>query len=213
MSQSVVWNYFGNRNDDIDQKQVLCRECLAIVQQKGSTTNLFSHLIRRHNALYNKCIKLNIAIRIAEYLYSEYDFFPISYTKVWIKRTNKEAHFKILHSSTHSRLFDSRHDDRPWWVGSCGTSWGHNAPCSSCCTQRWWGFFFSRTGPKEQFGPGSLMHFMHKQTTPTHTEEDWCEESDSLMHVVMLGDTVAQWIALEPHSQTVLGSIRRVSTV
>ena len=57
------------------------------------------------------------------------------------------------------------------------------------------------------------MHFIHKQTTPTHTEEDWCEESDSLMHVVMLGDTVAQWIALEPHSQTVLGSIRRVSTV
>ena len=57
------------------------------------------------------------------------------------------------------------------------------------------------------------MHYIHKQTTPTHTEEDWCEESDSLMHVVMLGDTVAQWIALEPHSQTVLGSIRRVSTV
>lgn len=53
---SVVWKYIGYRKDDVDQKQVLCRQCLAIVATtRGNTTNLFDHLNQHHKALYDEC--------------------------------------------------------------------------------------------------------------------------------------------------------------
>lgn len=53
---SVIWKYFGYKKDDADQKQVLCRECLAVVATtRGNTTNLFDHLSRHHKALYDEC--------------------------------------------------------------------------------------------------------------------------------------------------------------
>ena len=55
-TKSVEWNYFGDRKDNVDQKQVLCRVGLEIVApKKGNTTHLFSHLISHLKALYNEC--------------------------------------------------------------------------------------------------------------------------------------------------------------
>ncbi len=55
-ASSIIWKYFGYRKDDVDQKQVLCRECRAVVATtRGNTTNLFDHLSRHHRALYDEC--------------------------------------------------------------------------------------------------------------------------------------------------------------
>ncbi|XP_076866871.1 E3 SUMO-protein ligase ZBED1-like [Brachyhypopomus gauderio] len=55
-STSDIWNYFGYRKDDVDQKQCLCRQCLAVVATtRGNTTNLFDHLKRHHKALHDQC--------------------------------------------------------------------------------------------------------------------------------------------------------------
>ncbi|XP_038590224.1 E3 SUMO-protein ligase ZBED1-like [Micropterus salmoides] len=52
----MVWNYFGYRKDDIDQTQVLCRQCLVVVATtRGNTTNLFDHLNRHHKAQNDQC--------------------------------------------------------------------------------------------------------------------------------------------------------------
>ncbi len=55
-ASSIIWKYFGYRKDDVDQKQVLCRECRAVVATtRGNTTNSFDHLSRHHRALYDEC--------------------------------------------------------------------------------------------------------------------------------------------------------------
>ena len=53
---SVIWNYFGYKEDDIDQTGVLCRQCLAsVATTRGNTTNLFiDHLRGYHTAQYDK---------------------------------------------------------------------------------------------------------------------------------------------------------------
>ena len=49
------WNYFGYKQDDIDQTRVLCQQCLASVATKrGNTTYLFDHLRWYHTAQYEK---------------------------------------------------------------------------------------------------------------------------------------------------------------
>lgn len=54
---SVVWNYFGFRASDSDQKTVLCKQCRAkIATSKGNTTNLYQHLKKHHRSVYDKCI-------------------------------------------------------------------------------------------------------------------------------------------------------------
>ena len=56
LSQSVIWNYFGYKKDDIDQKPVPCRQCLAsLATTRGNTTNVFDYLRRYHKAQYNAC--------------------------------------------------------------------------------------------------------------------------------------------------------------
>ena len=50
-SHSVVWKFFGFKEDDEDQKHVTCKQCFAIVAApQGNTTNLYSHRKRHHKA-------------------------------------------------------------------------------------------------------------------------------------------------------------------
>ena len=120
---------------------------------------------------------------------------------------------KISHTSTHSLLADSRHDDTPWWVGSCGTSWDHIAPCC-CCPQRWWGLFVSRTGLKEDSGTGRVLSILHRMKNITSMNEpNTLTLIKKAVVMIRLSDAccnvwwhVAQWLALVPHSQKVLGS-------
>lgn len=57
-AKSLVWMYFGLKADDKGQPlhngQVVCRLCRKIVLAKGgNTTNLRSHLKRRHRAKFS----------------------------------------------------------------------------------------------------------------------------------------------------------------
>ena len=46
---SVVWNWFGFKISDPDQKTALCKLCRGVVLAKGgNTTNLFNHLKNIH---------------------------------------------------------------------------------------------------------------------------------------------------------------------
>ena len=51
---SVIWNYFGNKKDDIDPTRVLCRQRLvSVATTRGNTNHLFDHLRQYHTAQYD----------------------------------------------------------------------------------------------------------------------------------------------------------------
>ena len=55
---SVVWNYFGFRQDDESQSNVLCKACLTVVATtKGNTTDLYQHLQRHHKVQYDEAVR------------------------------------------------------------------------------------------------------------------------------------------------------------
>lgn len=55
---SVVWNYFGFKEDDKSQSDVLCKECLTVVAPtKGNTTNLYQHLQRNLKLQYDEAVQ------------------------------------------------------------------------------------------------------------------------------------------------------------
>ncbi|XP_036940317.1 E3 SUMO-protein ligase ZBED1-like [Acanthopagrus latus] len=57
-AKSTVWSFFGFRASDIDQKDVICKECHRVVSApKGNTTNLFNHLKTHHKQKYDECMK------------------------------------------------------------------------------------------------------------------------------------------------------------
>ncbi|KAK0132989.1 hypothetical protein N1851_008372 [Merluccius polli] len=50
-SSSIIWRYFGFKQADVNQSEVLCRSCLTTIATKhGSTTNMFHHLKQHHRA-------------------------------------------------------------------------------------------------------------------------------------------------------------------
>lgn len=56
-STSAVWKFFGFRTDDVDQKEVICKECQRVVSvPQRNTTNLLNHL-KKHKPKYDECMK------------------------------------------------------------------------------------------------------------------------------------------------------------
>lgn len=54
-SSSIIWNWFGFKADDKDQRNVICKVCKESVKASdGNTTNLFNHLKRNHPKQYNE---------------------------------------------------------------------------------------------------------------------------------------------------------------
>ncbi|KAL2085940.1 hypothetical protein ACEWY4_019260 [Coilia grayii] len=59
-SHSVVWKYFGFKQDDDKQSEVHCKVCSALVGTKhGNTTNLYNHLKRHHKVQYDEAVSKN----------------------------------------------------------------------------------------------------------------------------------------------------------
>ncbi|XP_055053943.2 E3 SUMO-protein ligase ZBED1 [Misgurnus anguillicaudatus] len=57
-SHSVVWEQFGFNEADVDQNQIKCKICYAVVSAlQGNTTNLFNHLKFKHRPTYDQLIK------------------------------------------------------------------------------------------------------------------------------------------------------------
>ncbi|XP_013860010.1 zinc finger BED domain-containing protein 1, partial [Austrofundulus limnaeus] len=58
-SSSVIWNWFGFKQADTEQKVVLCKVCRQTVTSKDSnTTNLFHHLKHKHKPEYEASQKM-----------------------------------------------------------------------------------------------------------------------------------------------------------
>ena len=58
-SSSIIWRYFGFKQDDVNQSEVLCRSCLTKIAAKhGSTTNMFHHLKQHHHVLHEECMAM-----------------------------------------------------------------------------------------------------------------------------------------------------------
>lgn len=57
-STSIVWDYFGFKKEDVAQRQVLSKTCLAnVVTSWSNITNLIQHLKKKHHkALYDSCM-------------------------------------------------------------------------------------------------------------------------------------------------------------
>ncbi|MGL4482009.1 MAG: hypothetical protein ACRCTW_05745 [Lactococcus garvieae] len=59
-SKSSIWDYFGYKKEDVDQKEVLCMECHKVVATKQrNTTNLSDHLKRQ---LFTMNMKPNLDV-------------------------------------------------------------------------------------------------------------------------------------------------------
>ena len=53
---STIWNWFGFKPSDVQQKTIICRVCGGTVLAKtGNTTNLFYHLKSKHAIEYEEC--------------------------------------------------------------------------------------------------------------------------------------------------------------
>lgn len=54
-SHSVVWKYFGFKQEDEGQSGVICKVCFApVAAPQGNTTNLYQHLKRHHKVQYDE---------------------------------------------------------------------------------------------------------------------------------------------------------------
>ena len=57
-SHSVVWKFFGFKEEDENQKDMTCKLCFATVAAPhGNTTNLYNHLKRHHKVQYDEAVK------------------------------------------------------------------------------------------------------------------------------------------------------------
>ncbi|KAL3972567.1 protein-disulfide reductase (glutathione) [Sarotherodon galilaeus] len=61
---SVIWNWFGFRQSDTEQKNIICKLCRAtVISKTGNTSNLFHHLKTKHILEYQESQKLRTAQR------------------------------------------------------------------------------------------------------------------------------------------------------
>ncbi|KAL3976330.1 CD59 antigen [Sarotherodon galilaeus] len=52
---SVIWNWFGFRQSDTEQKNIICKLCRAtVISKTGNTSNLFHHLKTKHILEYQE---------------------------------------------------------------------------------------------------------------------------------------------------------------
>ena len=57
-SHSLVWKYFGFKQDDEGQSDVICEACFALVAApQGNTTNLYQHFKRHHKVQYDEAVQ------------------------------------------------------------------------------------------------------------------------------------------------------------
>lgn len=64
MNGLIIWWWFGFKESDDQQRNVFCRECQKPVATKGSsTTNLFHHLLQRHEVEYEEFVKIHAATK------------------------------------------------------------------------------------------------------------------------------------------------------
>ena len=56
-SSSVVWKCFGFRASDVNQEQVICKDCHRVVSAPRGNTTKFIHLKKHHKPQYDKCMK------------------------------------------------------------------------------------------------------------------------------------------------------------
>ena len=55
---SVVWKYFGFKQNDESQSRVICKTCFAIVAApQSNTTNLYQHLNRHPKVQYDEAVQ------------------------------------------------------------------------------------------------------------------------------------------------------------
>lgn len=55
---SVIWRHFGFKLSDVEQKEITCKICRAVVSApQSNTTNLFNHLKFSHKVVYEKVLK------------------------------------------------------------------------------------------------------------------------------------------------------------
>ena len=60
-SGSVIWQWFGYRKEDVEQKTIICKQCRKTIATKASsTTNLFHHL-KSHPLQNEECQKQRMA--------------------------------------------------------------------------------------------------------------------------------------------------------
>lgn len=53
-----MWKYFGFKQDDEGQSNVICKACFAIVAApQSNTTNLYQHLKRHHKVQYDEAVQ------------------------------------------------------------------------------------------------------------------------------------------------------------
>ena len=53
-----MWRFFGFRASDVDQSEVVIKECHRVVSApQGNTSNLFNHLKKHHKPKYDDCMK------------------------------------------------------------------------------------------------------------------------------------------------------------
>ena len=56
-TSSVIWRHFGFKSSDVEQKEIVCKVCHAVVSApQGNTTNLFNHLKFSHKVVYDKVL-------------------------------------------------------------------------------------------------------------------------------------------------------------
>ena len=57
-SHSVVWKYFGFKQNNEGQSKGICKACFAIVAApQSNTTNLYQHLNRHHKVQYDEAVQ------------------------------------------------------------------------------------------------------------------------------------------------------------
>ena len=55
---SVVWKYFGFKQDDEGQSDVICKACFALVAAlQSNTTNLYQHLKCHHKLQFDETVR------------------------------------------------------------------------------------------------------------------------------------------------------------
>lgn len=56
-ASSVIWRHFGFKSLDVEQKEIVCKVCYAVVSApQGNTTNMFNHLKFSYKVVYDKVL-------------------------------------------------------------------------------------------------------------------------------------------------------------
>ena len=89
----VIWRHFGFKSSDVEQKEIVCKVCHAVVSvPQGNTTNLFNHLKFSHKVVYDKVLME--------------------------QKTQKSARASTSATATQSSIEDTLYNTAPYPTGS-----------------------------------------------------------------------------------------------